>query len=223
MPAGTPYIQQQVDNLRANLIATRSSDPINLCKDPAFINAFHPKGFIYGCASQQVRMNGSPFRQALRNSLQTMQVSYQQYGGENPFNIAAPLATMIVQESDMTANDAAKYIGEDMQFSGVAASTIKRVTAGGVVETQLFQIPGVTIGEAVLPGGPDEGFVVPFDTWEQPGVPPPGEPGVVEADILIEAQERAEEDAKDMQKYLLWGLVAGGVLIGGYLLFGRKT
>ncbi len=212
----SPYIKQQVENLRGALVKYRSTDPSNLCKDPAFLNAFHPKGMSYACASQQARLNGSPFRQALRNTLETMKVKWRLYGGDDPKAIAAPLAIMIAQESDLTANDVAKYIGDDMQQ--VMGATPFRLA------TSIMPVTGgrapVTFPSGGTPGGgagngaayaPDEGFYAPSD-----------EDLLVEADIISETEERAEEGAADTKKYLLWGLAGVGVLIGGYLLFGRK-
>lgn len=238
----SPYITQQVENLRGALIKFRSSDPLKLCQSQAFNDTFHPKGFAFGCASVQVRLNGSPFRQALRNTLETMKVKWSLYGGEDPKSVAAPLAVMIAQESDMSAGDAASHIGADMQqVMGVTsfrlATAILPIMGGGAVATIPGQVtgvvigggpvamPGLTINGGVIPspGGPsgDEGFYAP--SGDEGFYAPTEEDLAVEVDTYVEAEERAEEDAEDTKKYLLWGLVAGGVLIGGYLLFGRKS
>lgn len=214
------YIKQKVAALRAILIDTRSSDPLNVCQQQSFVDSFHPMGFTFGCASQQVRFNGTPFRDAVRAVMWGMKQREQMYGDEPPASLVIPLAHMVSQESDMSAGDATKYIAEDLQQVGGATQVPS--------PTQVTTVPSIRQPTRPMPPVPED-MMLPGDTMPAPGIPDPGahpDPGLAPsngtqaADIAAETTERAEDAQK---KYLLWGLFAGSVIIGGYyLFFGRN-
>lgn len=162
--AVSPATLTRVENLRQGLRKSVAEDVQGICVgEPLSL----PPNM---CASEHVRLNGTPFRQGVRN---TFNVAMGMSGPRGVRDLVEPIVTMIVAESTLSADEARKHIMEDVAAVGATlGQQIKRATQAAAA-----QIPGLPAAAPVVaqPGQPLLSMPrFPLPGARQPLVPMPG-------------------------------------------------
>ena len=133
-PVASSAAAVSAEHLRQRLRESAATDLAKVCQLPDYLTAFHPMGMAKACAAQQVRYNGTPFHDAVHNSMNVLKT---QYGDSAIHDLVPLLGAMIAQETDLTASQGQAYMWQEAARVGVTpqinASAVLKTSSASVI------------------------------------------------------------------------------------------
>lgn len=213
-------VTQSVEDLNRALLRSVLADTQGLCRG---------LGGGPECSSQHIKFNDTPFRRAVRSSMQTLKA----FDDRAVRDLIEPLTALLVEKSTLSAADIRGHLAEDAKRLGVSVpSSLTETTISSnlsSVSSRISPLLSAQVLPAQIPTSPATVDVVP-GFGPMPGELPPNIPGTVYPGTSYPDPTQYPEygtpgvvvpEAEGDKNMLLYAGV-GAVALGGLFFFLKK-